>query len=258
MEVCLQQCEKKADILDFNFDSDVIEEGLKCVQGKSIVNSISLKVGEAEFLRQAKLCMRFGAAVIIMAFDEQGQAATFEDKVRICQRSYKTLRQKVDFPPEDIIFDCNVLTIATGLPEHNSYGVDFINAVAEIKRTCPCVNFSGGLSNLSFSFRGLNQVRDAMHSIMLYHGIPKGLNFSIVNPGSLPRYNDIDETSRKLMEEVIMNKSADGQHVERMLKFAQDVKEDKDKPAGGEQKKASAEEWRSFNVTKRLEHALVN
>merc|ERR1719421_2323892 len=183
MEVCIAQCGKSADILDFNFDSDlidgqtamgrfmrmcvteptvaklpfmidsskwpVIEEGLKWVQGKSIVNSISLKVGEEEFLRQAKLCQRYGAAVVVMAFDEQGQAATFEDKVRICTRSYNLMRSKLDFNPQDIIFDCNVLTIATGLPEHNSYGIDFINAVAEIKRTCPCVSFSGGLSNLS-------------------------------------------------------------------------------------------------------------
>merc|ERR1719333_1823875 len=224
MEVCLQQCEKKADILDFNFDSDVIEEGLKCVQGKSIVNSISLKVGETEFLRQAKLCMRFGAAIIVMAFDEEGQAATFEDKVRICQRSYRLLRSKLDFPPEDIIFDCNVLTIATGLPEHNSYGLDFIKAVEEIKKTCPCVSFSGGLSNLSFSFRGMNALRDAMHSVFLYHAVPKGLNMSIVNPGALPRYEDIDATSRKLCEEVILNRSADGNHVERFLEFAERVK----------------------------------
>merc|ERR1719333_1723533 len=231
MEVCLQQCEKKADILDFNFDSDVIEEGLKCVQGKSIVNSISLKVGETEFLRQAKLCMRFGAAIIVMAFDEQGQAATYEDKVRMCQRSYNLLRKKLDFPPEDIIFDCNVLTIATGLPEHNSYGIDFINAVAEIKRTCPCVSFSGGLSNLSFSFRGLNKLRDAMHSVFLYHAVPKGLNMSIVNPGGLPRYTDIDEVTRKLCDEVILNKSADGKHVERFLEFAEKVKNPPAAPA---------------------------
>merc|ERR1719171_1686278 len=292
MEVCIAQTGKAADVLDFNFDSDlidgqtamgkfmrmcvtepavaklpfmidsskwpVIEEGLKWVQGKSIVNSISLKVGEEEFLRQAKLCQRYGAAVVVMAFDEQGQAATFEDKVRICTRSYNLMRSKLDFNPQDIIFDCNVLTIATGLPEHNSYGIDFINAVAEIKRTCPCVNFSGGLSNLSFSFRGLNSVRDAMHSVFLYHGIPRGLNMSIVNPGSLPRYTDIDEKTRTLMEEVILNKSADGNHVERMLKFAQDVKEQKDKPAGGGEQKKSGEEWRTFDVTKRIEHALVN
>merc|ERR1719382_9153 len=258
MDVCLAQCEKKADVLDFNFDSDlidgktamgkfmrlcvmepnvarlpfmidsskwsVIEEGLKWVQGKSIVNSISLKVGEEEFLRQAKMCMRFGAAVVIMAFDEQGQAATFEDKVRICQRSYKLMRTKLNFPPEDIVFDCNVLTIATGLPEHNSYGIDFIDAVAEIKRTCPCVSFSGGLSNLSFSFRGLNSVRDAMHTVFLYHAVPKGLNMSIVNPGALPRYTDIDVRTQKLCEEVILNKSADGKHVERFLQFAESAK----------------------------------
>merc|ERR550514_1489449 len=258
MEVCKAQLEKGADVLDFNFDSDlidgqtamgkfmrmcvtepgvaklpfmidsskwpVIEEGLKWVQGKCIVNSISLKVGEEEFLRQANLCQRYGAAVVVMAFDEQGQAATLEDKVRICTRSYNLMRSKVDFNAEDIIFDCNVLTIATGLPEHNAYALDFIRAVAEIKRTCPCVSFSGGLSNLSFSFRGLNSVRDAMHSVFLYHAIPKGLNMSIVNPGGLPRYEDIDENTRRLCEEVILNKSKDGKHVERFLEFAESAK----------------------------------
>merc|ERR1712232_1066296 len=146
------------------------------------------------------------------------------DKVRICQRSYRLLRQKVDFPPEDIIFDCNVLTIATGLPEHNSYGIDFIRAVEEIKRTCPCVSFSGGLSNLSFSFRGLNSLRDAMHSVFLYQAVPKGLNMSIVNPGALPRYTDIDGKTRSLCEEVILNRSDDGKHVERFLEFAESVR----------------------------------
>merc|ERR1719478_1026017 len=258
MEVCVAQCQKSADILDFNFDSDlidgktamgkfmrmcvtdpgiaklpfmidsskwpVIEEGLKTVQGKSIVNSISLKGGEEEFLRQAKLVQRYGAAVIIMAFDEQGQAATFEDKVRICQRSYKLLRMKLNFNLEDIIFDVNVLTIATGLEEHNAYGLDFIRAVEEIKRNCPCVSFNGGLSNLSFSFRGLNSLRDAMHSVFLYHAVPKGLNMSIVNPGALPRYEDIDANTRKLCEEVILNNSSDGKHVDRFLEFAEKVK----------------------------------
>merc|ERR1719473_2449268 len=247
MEICMAQVEKGADVLDFNFDTDlidgktamgrfmrmcvtepevarkpfmidsskweVIEEGLKWVQGKSIVNSISLKPGEEEFLRTAKLVQRYGAAVVLMAFDEQGQAATYEDKVRICQRSYKLLREELDFNPQDIIFDCNVLTIATGLPEHNSYGIDFINAVEQLKKTCPCVSFSGGLSNLSFSFRGLNKVRYAMHSVFLQHAIPKGLNMSIVNPGGLPRYQDIDENTRKLCDEVILNKSKDGKHV---------------------------------------------
>merc|ERR1712190_32834 len=294
MEVCLTQCEKKADILDFNFDSDlidgkmamgkfmrmcvtepnlaklpfmidsskwdVIEEGLKCVQGKSIVNSISLKVGETEFLRQAKLCQRFGAAVVIMAFDENGQAATYEDKVRICTRSYKLLRSKLDFAPVDIIFDCNVLTIATGLLEHNSYGVDFIEAVAEIKRTCPCVSFSGGLSNLTFSFRGLNSVRDAMHSVFLYHAVQKGLNMSIVNPGALPRYTDIDERTRKLCEEVILNKSSDGQHVERFLEFAEQVKNPpKVAPGGGGAAAGPAKDaWRNGNYVERLHHGLIH
>ncbi|CAE8691977.1 unnamed protein product, partial [Polarella glacialis] len=288
MEVCLQQVDKKADILDFNFDSDlidgqtamgrfmrmcvtepnvarlpfmidsskwdVVEEGLKCVQGKCIVNSISLKVGEEEFLRQAKLCMRYGAAVVLMAFDEQGQAATYDEKVRICQRSYRTLRQKLDFPPEDIIFDCNVLTIATGLPEHNSYAIDFINAVAEIKRTCPCVSFSGGLSNLSFSFRGLNALRDVMHSVFLYHAVPKGLNMSIVNPGGLPRYCDIDEHSRKLAEEVILNKSADGKHVERFLEYAEQVKKPAPAAGGAAGPAAAKDAWRSGTYTERLQH----
>ncbi|CAE8694917.1 unnamed protein product, partial [Polarella glacialis] len=290
MEVWLQQVDKKADILDFNFDSDlidgqtamgrfmrmcvtepnvarlpfmidsskwdVVEEGLKCVQGKCIVNSISLKVGEEEFLRQAKLCMRYGAAVVVMAFDEQGQAATYDEKVRICQRSYRTLRQKVDFPPEDIIFDCNVLTIATGLPEHNTYAIDFINAVAEIKRTCPCVSFSGGLSNLSFSFRGLNSLRDVMHSVFLYHAVPKGLNMSIVNPGGLPRYCDIDEHSRKLAEEVILNNSADGKHVERFLEYAEKAKNPPAAAAGGAAAgpAAAKDAWRSGTYTERLQH----
>merc|ERR1719162_555523 len=290
MEVCIAQCEKKADILDFNFDSDlidgqtamgrfmrmcvtepnvarlpfmidsskwnVIEEGLKCVQGKSIVNSISLKVGEEEFLRQATLCKRYGAAVVVMAFDEQGQAATFEDKVRICQRSYKFLRQKVDFPPEDIIFDCNVLTIATGLPEHNGYALDFIKAVAEIKRRCPCVSFGGGLSNLSFSFRGLNSVRDAMHSVFLHHAVPKGLNMSIVNPGGLPRYTDLDDTTRKLCEEVILNKSHDGNHVERFLEFAESVKNPPLPIAAGPA--AAKDAWRNGTYVERLQHGLIH
>merc|ERR1719421_351954 len=297
MEVCVAQCEKSADILDFNFDTDLIDgktamgrfmrmcitepgvaklpfmidsskwnvvvEGLKWVQGKSIVNSISLKPGEEEFLRQAKLCQRYGAAVVIMAFDEQGQAATFEDKIRICTRSYKLLRTKLNFNPQDIIFDCNVLTIATGLPEHNSYAIDFINAVAEIKRTCPCVSFSGGLSNLSFSFRGLNALRDAMHTVFLYHAVPKGLNMSIVNPGALPRYSDIDPHLRKLAEEVILNKSEDGKHVERFLEFAELVK-NPPKGAGAPGGAAGAggnsgkDAWRSGTYIERLHHGLIH
>eukprot|EP00933_Yihiella_yeosuensis_P015814 TRINITY_DN13673_c0_g1_i1.p1 TRINITY_DN13673_c0_g1~~TRINITY_DN13673_c0_g1_i1.p1 ORF type:complete len:827 (+),score=235.85 TRINITY_DN13673_c0_g1_i1:172-2481(+) len=193
-----------------------------------------------------------------MAFDEQGQAATYEEKVRICQRSYKVLREQADFPPEDIIFDVNVLTIATGLPEHNGYAIDFIRAVEEIKKTCPCVSFSGGLSNLSFSFRGLNALRDAMHSVFLYHAVPKGLNMSIVNPGALPRYCDIDEKSRKLAEEVILNKSDDGKHVERFLEFAEQVK--KPAPAAGATAGATASKdaWRNGNYTERLQYGLIH
>merc|ERR1719162_2008376 len=204
----------------------------------------------------AKLCMRYGAAVIVMAFDEQGQAATYEEKVRICQRCYRLLREELDFPPEDIIFDANVLTIATGLPEHNNYGLDFINAVTEIKRTCPCVSFSGGLSNLSFSFRGLNTVRDAMHSVFLYHAIPSGLNMSICNPGGLPRYEDIDEHTRKLCEEVILNKSSDGKHVERFLEFAESAKNPQNaQGAGGAGKEVAAKDaWRSLEYAARLEY----
>eukprot|EP00933_Yihiella_yeosuensis_P015819 TRINITY_DN13673_c0_g3_i1.p1 TRINITY_DN13673_c0_g3~~TRINITY_DN13673_c0_g3_i1.p1 ORF type:complete len:853 (+),score=268.64 TRINITY_DN13673_c0_g3_i1:250-2559(+) len=193
-----------------------------------------------------------------MAFDEQGQAATYDEKVRICQRSYRVLREKANFPPEDIIFDCNVLTIATGLPEHNGYAIDFINAVAEIKRTCPCVSFSGGLSNLSFSFRGLNALRDAMHSVFLYHAVPKGLNMSIVNPGGLPRYTDIDEKSRKLCEEVILNKSADGKHVERFLEFAQEVKKPAAAAGGAGGAAAAKDAWRNGTFTERLQYALIN
>jgi len=295
MEVCVAQVEKHTDILDFNFDSDlidgqsamgkfmrlcvtepniaklpfmidsskwpVIEEGLKTVQGKCIVNSISLKVGEVEFLRQAKLCQRYGAAVVVMAFDESGQAATMEEKVRMCTRSYNMLREKLNFNPQDIIFDVNVLTIATGLPEHNSYGLDFIKAVGELKRTCPCISFSGGLSNLSFSFRGLNSLRDAMHSIFLHHCIPQGLNMAIVNPGSLPRYHDIDANCRKLCEEVILNKSDDGKHVDRFLEFAEKVKNPpKDAPAGGGGAGAPAgkDAWRSGTYIERLHHGLIN
>ena len=197
-----RSAEKKTDILVFNLDSDLIDGQTAmgkfmrlCVTEPNVVRlpfmivssewPVIAEVGEEECLRQAQLCMRYGAAVVVRAFDAQGQAAILEDKVRICQRSYKLMRIKLDFSPEDIIFDCNVLIIATGLPEHNGYVIDFINAVAQIKRTCPCVSSSGGLSNLSFSFRGLYSVCDAMHSVFLYHAIPKGLNMSIVNPGGL-------------------------------------------------------------------------
>ncbi len=175
----------------------ILESGLKCLQGKCIVNSISLKAGEEEFLKQAALIKKFGAAVVVMAFDEVGQAATKEDKVRICTRAYKLLTEKIDFPPWDIIFDPNILTICTGIPEHNGYAVDFIEATREIKRTLPHCHISGGLSNLSFSFRGLEHIREAMHSVFLYYAIAAGMDMGIVNAGALPVYTDIPKVSRR-------------------------------------------------------------
>ena len=204
---------------------DVVCEGLKLLPGKSIVNSISLKVGEEEFIRHAKHIRRFGCAVVVMAFDEVGQAVSCAEKVRICERSYKILVEKCDFAPEDIIFDCNILTIATGLEEHNAYGIDFIKAVEELSEKLPGASYSGGLSNLSFSFRGLGEIREAMHAVFLYHAIPKGLNMSIVNAGALPIYTDIETELRELCEEVILNVSEDGNHVERFLKKAEAVKD---------------------------------
>ena len=176
---------------------DVIEAGLKCVSGKPIVNSISMKEGEDAFLHHARLCMDYGAAVVVMAFDEQGQADTKARKVEICERAYKLLTG-IGFPPEDIIFDPNVFAVATGIEEHNNYAVDFIEAVAEIRARCPHVHFSGGLSNLSFSFRGNEPVRRAMHSVFLYHAIPAGLDMAIVNAGQLDVYDLIDPALRPL------------------------------------------------------------
>jgi 5-methyltetrahydrofolate--homocysteine methyltransferase len=166
--------------------------GTGCAKGKTIVNSISLKEGEDKFVEQAKLCRRYGAAMVVMAFDEKGQAATFKDKVRICQRAYKILTEQAGVEPQDIIFDANILTVATGLKEHDSYAVDFIEAVREIKKTCPGVRTSGGLSNVSFSYQGNKKVREAMHSVFLYHAIAAGLDMAIVNAGMLEVYTDID------------------------------------------------------------------
>lgn len=207
----------------------VVQAGLRQIPGKCIVNSISLKPGEAEFIYHAKEIKKYGVAVVVMAFDEQGQAVGLEDKVRICKRSYEVLtnpKYGVNFPREDIIFDCNVLTIATGLPEHNAYGLDFIRAVEQLHQDLPAVSFSGGLSNLSFSFRGLNELRDAMHAVFLYHAIRKGLNMSIVNAGALPIYTDIPEQLRVQCEEVILNYSTKGDHVERFLELAEKTKEE--------------------------------
>jgi len=226
----------------------VIEEGLKCVSGKPIVNSISMKEGEAPFLEQARKCMAYGAAVVVMAFDETGQADTRQRKVEICQRAYKLLTG-IGFPPEDIIFDPNVFAIATGMEEHENYAVDFIEAVKEIRATCPHVHFSGGLSNLSFSFRGNETVRRAMHSVFLYHAIPAGLDMAIVNAGQLDIYDQIDPVLREACEDVILNRHPDA--TERLIALAESYK---GKDAAAEKQ---AEEWRGWDVTKRLEHALV-
>ncbi len=226
----------------------VIEAGLKCVSGKPIVNSISMKEGEEQFLDQARKCMNYGAAVVVMAFDEVGQADTKARKVEICERAYKLLTG-IGFPPEDIIFDPNVFAVATGIEEHNNYAVDFIEALTEIKVRCPHVHFSGGLSNLSFSFRGNETVRRAMHSVFLYYAIPAGLDMAIVNAGQLDVYDTIDPALRDACEDVILNK--DDGATERLIVLAESFK-----GTSPEQIKA-AEEWRGWPVTKRLEHALV-
>jgi 5-methyltetrahydrofolate--homocysteine methyltransferase len=199
----------------------IIETALRCLQGKSIVNSISLKEGEEVFLQQARLVRRYGAAVIVMAFDEEGQAVECERKVAICRRAYKLLTEKVGFPPHDIIFDTNILTIATGMEEHNNYAVEFIEACKQIKKEMPHVHLSGGLSNLSFSFRGNEPLREAMHSVFLYHAIPAGMNMGIVNAGNLPIYTDIDPHMKKLVEDAILNRHPGA--TEALLAFAQSM-----------------------------------
>ncbi len=233
---------------------DVIEAGLKCVSGKPIVNSISMKEGEAAYLKQARLCMDYGAAVVVMAFDEAGQADTKARKVEICERAYKLLTG-IGFPPEDIIFDPNIFAVATGIEEHDNYAVDFIEAVREIRARCPHVHFSGGLSNLSFSFRGNEPVRRAMHSVFLYHAIPAGLDMAIVNAGQLDIYDQIDPALREACEDVILNRrpAADGEQTstERLIALAESFK---GTDAVAEK---AAEEWRGWDVARRLEHALV-
>ena len=227
---------------------EVIEAGLKCVSGKPVVNSISMKEGEEAFLHHARLCMAYGAAVVVMAFDETGQADTKERKVEICERAYKLL-MTIGFPPEDIIFDPNIFAVATGIEEHNNYGVDFIEACKEIKKRCPHVHISGGLSNFSFSFRGNEPVRRAMHSVFLYHAIPAGLDMAIVNAGQLDVYDAIDPALRKACEDVLLNTDPDAG--DRLVALAESFK---GKDAASEK---AAQEWRGWPVAKRLEHALV-
>ncbi len=229
---------------------EIIEAGLKCIQGKGIVNSISLKEGEEKFIEQARLCRRYGAAIIVMAFDETGQADTQQRKMEICERAYNILTQQVNFPPEDIIFDPNIFAVATGIEEHNNYGVDFIEATGWIKKNLPYALISGGVSNVSFSFRGNDKVREAIHAVFLYHCIKNGMDMGIVNAGQLAVYDDLAEELRERVEDVILNRRNDA--TERLLEIA-----DKYKGDGSAVEKKEDLEWRSWSVTKRLEHALV-
>jgi 5-methyltetrahydrofolate--homocysteine methyltransferase len=232
---------------------EVIEAGLKCLQGKGIVNSISLKEGEAKFRQYAAAVLKYGAAVVVMAFDENGQAATYEEKIRICERAYRILVDEVGLPPEDIIFDPNILTVATGMEEHNNYAVDFINATRWIKANLPHAKVSGGVSNISFSFRGNNKVREAMHSAFLYHAIAAGMDMGIVNAGMLEVYEEIDPKLKVLVEDVLLNRRPDA--TERLVEFGETLRGAAGADAGASEKKA--EEWRSGTVEARLSHALV-
>lgn len=227
----------------------VIEAGLKCVQGKGIVNSISLKDGEEEFLRRARLVRRYGAAAVVMAFDEQGQAVEIDEKVRICLRAFKLLTEQVGFPPEDIIFDPNILTVATGMEEHNNYAINFIEATRRIKEVCPGAKISGGVSNISFSFRGNDVVREAMHTAFLYHAIRAGMDMGIVNAGQLAVYEEVPKELLEHVEDVLLNRRPDA--TDRLIKLAERVK--------GKGKTAAAEDltWRNGTVQERLKHALV-
>jgi 5-methyltetrahydrofolate--homocysteine methyltransferase len=229
---------------------EVIEAGLKCLQGKGIVNSISLKEGEGKFRENAAKVLKYGAAVVVMAFDEQGQAATYEEKIRICERAYRMLVDEVGFPPEDIIFDPNILTVATGMEEHNNYAVDFINATRWIKANLPHAKVSGGVSNISFSLRGNNKVREAMHSAFLYHAIAAGMDMGIVNAGMLEVYEEIEPELKVLVEDVLLNRRPDA--TERLVDHGEKLKS-----VGQVISEKKAEEWRNGTVEERLSHALV-
>jgi 5-methyltetrahydrofolate--homocysteine methyltransferase len=229
---------------------EVIEAGLKCLQGKGIVNSISLKEGEEKFRQNAAKVLKYGAAIVVMAFDEQGQAATYEDKIRVCERAYRILVDEVDFPAEDIIFDPNILTVATGMEEHNNYAVDFINATRWIKANLPHAKVSGGVSNISFSFRGNNKVREAMHSAFLFHAISAGMDMGIVNAGMLEVYEEIEPELKELVEDVLLNRRPDA--TERLVDYGEKLK-----GIGRAVNEKKAEEWRHGTVEERLSHALV-
>jgi 5-methyltetrahydrofolate--homocysteine methyltransferase len=233
---------------------EVIEAGLKCVQGKAIVNSISMKEGEEKFIEQAKLCLRYGAAVVVMAFDEVGQADTAARKIEICEKAYRILVDKVGFPPEDIIFDPNIFAVATGIEEHDNYAVDFIEGTREIKKRCPYARVSGGVSNVSFSFRGNEPVRRAIHSVFLYHAIAAGMDMGIVNAGDLPVYDTLDPELREAVEDVILNRPqrTNVSNTERLVDMAPRYKGDKS------QVQTANLEWRKGTVGERITHALVN
>jgi 5-methyltetrahydrofolate--homocysteine methyltransferase len=226
----------------------VIHAGLKCIQGKPIVNSISLKEGEDSFREHAALLRKFGAATVIMAFDEEGQATSLDRRIVIASRAYRILTQELDFPPEDIIFDPNILTVATGIDEHANYAIEFLHAVTWIKENLPYASVSGGISNLSFSFRGNDPLREAMHSAFLYHSIKAGLDMGIVNAGALPVYDEIPKMLLKLVEDVILNRRKDG--TERLLAYADQVTD------SGKREETEAE-WRSLPVVERLRHSLI-
>jgi 5-methyltetrahydrofolate--homocysteine methyltransferase len=229
---------------------EVIEAGLKCLQGKGIVNSISLKEGEERFRKNAAAVLKYGAAVVVMAFDEQGQAATYADKIRVCERAYRILVDQVGFPPEDIIFDPNILTVATGMEEHNNYAVDYVNATRWIKANLPHAKVSGGVSNISFSFRGNNKVREAIHSAFLYHAIAAGMDMGIVNAGMLEVYEEIEPELKVLVEDVLLNRRPDA--TERLVDYGEKLK-----GVGKAVNEKKAEEWRNGTVEERLSHALV-
>jgi 5-methyltetrahydrofolate--homocysteine methyltransferase len=228
----------------------VIEAGLKCVQGKCIVNSISMKEGEEEFLRQARLARRYGAAVVVMAFDEQGQADTLARRTAICRRAYELLTERAQFPAEDIIFDPNIFAVATGLEEHARYALDYIEATRWIRENLPGAQVSGGLSNLSFSFRGNDAVREAMHTAFLYHAVGAGMSMGIVNAGQLGVYEEIEPQLRERVEDVILDRRNDA--TERLVEFAEQVK------SGGLRLSKEDDTWRRAPVGERLTHALVN
>ena len=229
---------------------EIIEAGLKCLQGKGIVNSISLKEGEEKFHQNAAKVLKYGAAVVVMAFDEQGQAATYEDKIRVCERAYRILVDQVGFPPEDTIFDPNILTVATGMEEHNNYAVDYINATRWIKANLPHAKVSGGVSNISFSFRGNNKVREAIHSAFLYHAIAAGMDMGIVNAGMLEVYEEIEPELKVLVEDVLLNRRPDA--TERLVDYGEKLK-----GVGKAVNEKKAEEWRNGTIEERLSHALV-